>query len=73
MTLTVADRELLREAAATLDGVALELRMCSTVAPEHTDWRDDEQARAIYEHDKALVNELYALAGRDETPSAVTP
>lgn len=73
MTLTTADRELLRDAAATLDGYVLALRRTSTVPPKSTNHAGDALAQTMAAREKALVTKLYALAERDETPSAVTP
>lgn len=59
-----ADRmaELLEDAAATIDGEALTLCMCSTKAPDHNDWAGEDDALETYKEWKKLVDRLYDAA-----------
>lgn len=74
MSLTPAESELLKDAAATLDGAAHDLRYTYTIPPDHQEWHGDcEEERAAHDRMKALVPKLYALAERADCTSAVTP
>jgi hypothetical protein len=61
---TAADLENIENSAATLDGLALDLRMTNTVGPEHSDWKEETEAAAEHAPLKELVANLYALADR---------
>lgn len=54
--------DLVEQAAAIIDGQALCLRMSSTLAPDHNDWTDEEDAHAQYIEWKKTVESLYRLA-----------
>jgi len=73
MTLTPADRELLREAAATLDVESAVLLHGYATPPEYRDWGIYHAEQQEYDKMKFLVSKLYALAERGELLSAVTP
>lgn len=64
---TSADIEAVESAAATLDGFALDLRVCHVRGED--DWTGEESTKL--EYDRLLKNrdELYALAERMKAPT----
>lgn len=54
----------IEDAAAIIDGMALDMRICSTVPPDHEDWAGDELAKQEYENWKRVVAALYRHADR---------
>jgi len=61
---TVADLDLIENAAAELDGIAGEIALSSTRDAEHTDWTGEDDANAEFDRLRAMVSDLYELGGR---------
>lgn len=70
MTLTAADIEIIREAAAMLDGEAMAMRQSHCRPPDHTDWTGDPIAKQAHDEMVALVGKLYDVAERMEKGAA---
>ena len=62
--ITLADIELVTDAAILLDEEALVLRQCHCKPPAYTDWEGDNNAQASHDRMKALVEQLHDLADR---------
>lgn len=65
--MTPADRELIESAAAQLDTLALEIRLCHNLDPLAPTWQDEAAAKASHDLAKDTATGLYALLDRMES------